>query len=169
MAQALPLDQTLPAGTLVSVPISFYDLILITRPKEGDIVAACATLSNFAATSFSYNTLSGIGLSEGGVLYGTIRPDDSGYDPVGNDVIQQIKQAINNSFRSLVGINILELDAATVTSAPSLLSTLPSPSGIGDSITAAVKGLGSYVLIVLLILLIAVYFISKSKSIKIGI
>jgi hypothetical protein len=155
---AFPLDQTLPAGTRVAIPLSWNSLTYITTISEQDIITACADTGNFSASSFKFDLSSGmIAYGHSGVLYGTINADDDGAD-----IIQQVSKALNQ-FHTLAGLNISEIDSITSTNAPS----------IWDSIGAFFKGaktaVETDVLVVLLIVLAAIYFISKSKNIHIGV
>lgn len=159
MANAFPLDQTLPAGTLVAIPLSYYSLTYITRLKEGDIVFACADTGNFSASSFSYDLSTAVNaLGQSGVLYGVITAEDDG-----NDIIQQVKAALN-SFKTVVGLNVSEIDAATTTTKPGfdLCKSLPFLCNLGS-------GIQSTVIIILIALVLIVFFLSQSKNIKIGI
>lgn len=156
--KAFPLDQTLPAGTLVSIPISWNSLIYVTTISESDIVTACADTGNFSASSFKFDLSSGmIAYGHSGVLYGTITVDDDA-----GDIIRQVNAAINQ-FHTVTGLNVSEVDSATGTNAPS----------VWDSIASFFKGAGTKietdVFVILLIVLAAIYFISKSKNIHIGI
>jgi len=174
MPNALPLDQNIPAGSLISLPISYFSLTFVTRLKPSEIVSACADTGNFSASSFSYDYTSGV-LSESGVLYGTVSADDDG-----NDIIQQISRCLNG-FKTVVGLNISEIDSASSTAQPTIGETISNKIGkvftsIDNTITAeeqkaaaAVKNVENTVITILIILVIGLIFLSQSKNIKIGI
>ncbi len=140
----LAYDTLLQSGESVGVQFSATLITVIANPTDSALLSACSSDSRFTPDSFSNSFSSEVDpLGYGGTIYFTIT--DAGQGMLVSDMVASVKNQIN-SFYSLMGVSIDEIDSISTSFAPSLTTTI------------------SLVAIALIILaVVAVYFSLRTK------
>ena len=120
---ALAYDTLLQSGESVGVQFSATSVTMIANPTDSALLSACGSDSRFTPKSFSKSISSQLDVfgGYGGTIYFTI--EDAGQGMLVSDMVESVKNQIN-SFYSLVGVSIDEIDSISQSSTPSITSTI---------------------------------------------